>query len=202
MGETRLMCECGHYYDQHSPTGTDCFALRGHCGCAGFRPAPAVPDAPVGGEPACPDCGKALQPVRYEGGYLNRDQWESVRAGDWFCDACKGTRSRSGYRYFWNRELAAPSPVSDAPGGAPPTVHVINEEAYRADAGLGRALREALATAKHYDWLAIQHLPPDKPHRNVILIPNRPELDCDENDATRRLAAALSGRAPQEERTP
>jgi hypothetical protein len=65
-------------------------------------------------EPTCPECGKALRPVHYTGGYLNRDQWEAVRAGDWFCESCKGTRSGSGYRYFWNGELVTVEPHHNA----------------------------------------------------------------------------------------
>ena len=56
--------------------------------------------------PDCPKCGEPLQ--RVEQAYpkmLNDDQFASVRAGDWFCLACKGDRGKSGYRYFWEREL-------------------------------------------------------------------------------------------------
>ena len=59
----------------------------------------------------CPDCGKLLERVRYEGGCLNEDQFDATRAGDWYCSTCKGTRSRSGYRYFWSRELPADEPA-------------------------------------------------------------------------------------------
>lgn len=47
---------------------------------------------------------------------LNDDQFDSVRAGDWYCDACPSNgRSHTKYRYFWNREIAAPSVSSSAP---------------------------------------------------------------------------------------
>ncbi len=56
--------------------------------------------------PTCPGCRKPLQPVRYSRDSLfNREQFDASRAGDWFCDQCPGTRGRSGYRYFWEREL-------------------------------------------------------------------------------------------------
>lgn len=62
----------------------------------------------------CPQCGKPLERITYPGGYLNRDQWESVRAGDWWCEACPNNgRGRSG-AYFWNREI---TPTSPAPEG-------------------------------------------------------------------------------------
>lgn len=37
---------------------------------------------------------------------LNRDQWESTLAGDYFCRACPGDRGKSGFRYFWESELS------------------------------------------------------------------------------------------------
>lgn len=64
--------------------------------------------------PICPDCGKPLEKVRYRGGYLNEDQFDSIRAGDWYCTSCKGDRSATGYRYFWDRELRAAAPSGDA----------------------------------------------------------------------------------------
>lgn len=63
--------------------------------------------------PACPKCDAKLHKVTYPGGYLNEDQWASVRAGDWYCDnksADHGERvTLRGFYYFWNRELAVPS---------------------------------------------------------------------------------------------
>lgn len=56
--------------------------------------------------PLCPDCGDVLHRVAYPGGsMLNEEQFADVRAGDWYCDQCKGDRSKTGFRYFWNREL-------------------------------------------------------------------------------------------------
>jgi hypothetical protein len=57
------------------------------------KPQPAAP-----AHRSCPVCGFDLEPVTYPGGYLNPDQWESVRAGDWFCDSCKPRR------YFFERD--------------------------------------------------------------------------------------------------
>jgi hypothetical protein len=67
-------------------------------------------------EPACPHCARPLQEVRYEGGYLNEDQFDSIRAGDWFCEQCPGWPKR--YRYFWNRDLAPL--VTESAGGQKP----------------------------------------------------------------------------------
>ncbi len=56
--------------------------------------------------PACPDCGNVLQPVvQSSTSMLNPDQFDAVKAGDWYCDNCKGTRAVSGFKYFWNKEL-------------------------------------------------------------------------------------------------
>jgi hypothetical protein len=61
----------------------------------------------------CPVCGGPLERVTYSVGYLNRDQWESTRAGDWCCESCPETvgsagRARTGYAYFWDRDVVTP----------------------------------------------------------------------------------------------
>lgn len=54
----------------------------------------------------CPKCGGVLYEVRYpEGCMLNRDQFDAVRAGDWYCMICKGKQAASGYLYFWDLDL-------------------------------------------------------------------------------------------------
>ena len=54
----------------------------------------------------CPRCGKPLKRVRYpSGSMLNEDQFDSQRAGDWYCESCPGDRGNTGYRYFWSNEL-------------------------------------------------------------------------------------------------
>lgn len=67
---------------------------------------------------ACPTCGTKLQRVRNDTAYLNDDQFDSVRAGDWFCTTCKDPSKRSAYRYFWTlKEVAV---ASRAPEPTPP----------------------------------------------------------------------------------
>ena len=57
--------------------------------------------------PICPECQAPLRQVfRPSDSMLNEEQFDAVKAGDYFCESCKGDRARSGYRYFWNRELA------------------------------------------------------------------------------------------------
>jgi hypothetical protein len=68
----------------------------------------AVCPEPVASQPVCPECGTELRAVTNDGGYLNDDQFDSVRAGDWYCFRCPGNgRGRSGYRYYWDREVVA-----------------------------------------------------------------------------------------------
>lgn len=57
--------------------------------------------------PPCPQCAKLLAPVKQDlPQMLNADQFDSIRAGDWFCDTCTGNRSKhGGYRYYWDREV-------------------------------------------------------------------------------------------------
>jgi uncharacterized protein with PIN domain len=56
--------------------------------------------------PKCPQCNKKLEKVtRDTGSYLNQDQFDAVRAGDWYCASCTGNEARTGFKYWWNREL-------------------------------------------------------------------------------------------------
>ncbi len=58
---------------------------------------------PIG---VCPQCGCALRAVtRDPGSPLNEEQFDSVRAGDWYCITCKGTEAATGYKYWWDRDL-------------------------------------------------------------------------------------------------
>lgn len=62
--------------------------------------------------PLCPErCGGVLTPVSHPAGsMLNAEQFDAIRAGDWYCTRCKGDRSNTGFRYFWNREIAGVQP--------------------------------------------------------------------------------------------
>lgn len=57
--------------------------------------------------PACPDCRKPLAKVtRSRSSMLNDDQFDAIRAGDWYCATCPtNNRGNTPYRYFWDREL-------------------------------------------------------------------------------------------------
>ena len=55
--------------------------------------------------PACPECGRELKPNCFPYGNLNHGQWMAVRAGDYYCKHCLGTRCRDEKRYFFKHEL-------------------------------------------------------------------------------------------------
>ena len=58
------------------------------------------------GKALCPECKGKLEKIYYPSGhYLNFDQFWSQQAGTWFCTRCKGTRGKTGYRYYWDNEL-------------------------------------------------------------------------------------------------
>ena len=52
----------------------------------------------------CPECGKELNIVP-SSKCLNPEQYDSVKAGDYFCKNCKGNRGNTGYRYYWKEEI-------------------------------------------------------------------------------------------------
>jgi hypothetical protein len=80
--------------------------------------------------PKCPDCGLELCRVfNGAGSMLNDDQFASVRAGDWFCVKCKGKRSASGHRYFWNSELRVVESLLGAGDGTTTAAPLGDDEA-------------------------------------------------------------------------
>ena len=57
--------------------------------------------------PNCPQCGEPLQRVRQsENSMLNSEQFDAIRAGDYFCEGCPPNgRSRTAYCYWWESEV-------------------------------------------------------------------------------------------------
>ena len=53
----------------------------------------------------CPLCDKPLDRVYNTGGVLNDEQFDSVRAGDFYCSNCSGAEAKTGYKYWWSFEL-------------------------------------------------------------------------------------------------
>lgn len=57
----------------------------------------------------CPSCGGSLKIVEQTRFFLNSEQWDSTKAGDYYCDKCpesagKAGKSKAGYAYFWERQ--------------------------------------------------------------------------------------------------
>lgn len=50
---------------------------------------------------ACPSCGEQMRRVRNMSGYLNDDQFDAVKIGDWFCK-----RHDVEVVYVWDKDLA------------------------------------------------------------------------------------------------
>jgi len=55
----------------------------------------------------CPTCKNPLKKLRYPiNSYLNRDQWELVRAGDFYCNICPSNgRGNKPLCYWWKHEV-------------------------------------------------------------------------------------------------
>jgi len=54
----------------------------------------------------CPECSNPLEKVIYPAyKMLNEYQWDSIKAGDYFCIHCKSDAAKSGYKYFWERDI-------------------------------------------------------------------------------------------------
>ena len=54
----------------------------------------------------CPNCNQSLKKVIPSfDSKLNPEQWDSIKAGDYFCNHCKGNEGKSGFKYYWKNEL-------------------------------------------------------------------------------------------------
>lgn len=53
----------------------------------------------------CPVCAGELKSVTNETGWMNSEQFDSVKAGDFYCEHCKGEEGKSGHKYFWDKDL-------------------------------------------------------------------------------------------------
>lgn len=57
----------------------------------------------------CPQCDGPLVRVVQGSGYLNRDQFDAVKAGDWYCTRCPDNgRGQSGLCYWSDNEVVKP----------------------------------------------------------------------------------------------
>lgn len=56
--------------------------------------------------PHCPNCQKELFEVRQSPhSMLNAEQFDSQKAGDFYCASCKSDKCQTGYLYFWTKDL-------------------------------------------------------------------------------------------------
>lgn len=88
-------------------------AVSNYAGDLGVDEMASFRETTSDGRPVCPGCGAGLHVVEKDANSaLNDEQFGGQRAGDWYCDLCKGSRSKfTRYRYFWNSELRlAPAP--------------------------------------------------------------------------------------------
>jgi len=59
--------------------------------------------------PNCPQCRNPLEKVRRgSNSPLNEEQFDAIKAGDWFCKKCpSNSRSKSPFAYFWDSEISS-----------------------------------------------------------------------------------------------
>jgi hypothetical protein len=66
--------------------------------------------------PNCPKCGNPLEKVRQSSNSpLNEEQFDSVRAGDWFCKCHSNERGNKPWAYFWDSEVLQSETSSPVP---------------------------------------------------------------------------------------
>jgi hypothetical protein len=54
----------------------------------------------------CPKCGKELVEITYPfNSMLNEEQFDAVKAGDYYCEKCQASTLPNGCSYFWESEL-------------------------------------------------------------------------------------------------
>jgi len=107
----------------------------------------------------CPSCKGSLKVVRQNKFHLNSDQFDAIRAGDYYCKVCPeevGTakKANTGYAYFWAsqvKEKAQSSKCGD-----------INETNV-CELPLGHTEPHREITDSHYvEWGELQRAPTDR----------------------------------------
>lgn len=53
----------------------------------------------------CPQCGGRLISTGHGPGWMNEEQWDAVKAGDYYCMVCTDPDTESGHKYFWKSDL-------------------------------------------------------------------------------------------------
>lgn len=124
--------DCPCYSEQHSqdckncecqcslpPKGWRCTRGRGHTGPCAAIPIEVEGETASMSEPQCPKCKVPMRRVRNpSGSMLNDDQFDAIRAGDWYCGCHNNGRGNTSNAYYWNSEVAsaevAPKPSTAA----------------------------------------------------------------------------------------
>jgi hypothetical protein len=52
----------------------------------------------------CPQCGESLNAVT-NNGPLNDDQFDAIKAGDWYCERCEDGSIRNGKKHWRDKDL-------------------------------------------------------------------------------------------------
>lgn len=68
----------------------------------------------MSGTRRCPKCGGDLKSTGSGPGWMNREQWEASKAGDYFCETCRDPGTKSGATYYFESDLASLVGVGDA----------------------------------------------------------------------------------------
>jgi len=95
----------------------------------------------------CPQCGTDLLEVKQSNGMLNDEQFDAVKAGDWYCTKCPSNdRGKTTLCYWWQREVLVDDPVNPK--------HYDGDACMRAIATAGYAYPFCIGTAMKYLWRA------------------------------------------------
>lgn len=69
----------------------------------------------------CFDCGRDLESTGEGPGWMNSDQWDAIKAGDYFANTCPSATHPNGNCYFWDtRGLKTLKRVEPKPPAASP----------------------------------------------------------------------------------
>lgn len=64
----------------------------------------------------CPKCGKPVKWIGRGPGWMNSEQWDATKPGEYYCDSpsCHDPEYASGFSYFWTSDLTAVEPHHNA----------------------------------------------------------------------------------------
>lgn len=84
------------------------------CSLCGYVSEP--PKDPKSRDPKCPGCGGPVKSTGPRPGWMNTEQWDADKAGDWYCETCPSNgRGRTGFAYWTDEEVRAEPPKAAEP---------------------------------------------------------------------------------------